>query len=340
VSDATTAVAPVRLDLGAYVTSAVFVADGALAVALGDGTVRLIAPDGAERARAAVNPTGAVLSLERDPAGDGVIAGGDDGRVTRIGLDGAAAEIAQLKGKWIERIVAHARSGAFAVAVGKDMVLFRGGEQRTIGPHATTVTDIGFSPDGSRLAAAHYNGVSIWTVRTPSDRPRVLSWKGSHLVLRYSPNAKFLATTTQENAIHVWRLADGHDMQMRGYPAKIRSLAWSADSLLLLSSATEMFTAWSFAGKGPEGQPPLEFGEPGEALIAQVATHPRDGYAAAAYETGEVDLADLKTRRVVRLAGPDRAPATALAWSAEGSRLAVGSETGGLRIFDLSARAG
>jgi hypothetical protein len=66
--------------------------DGAtVAFALGDGSVRLLPADIAATAPDAAPPLhgGAVLALVGDPAGDGFISGGDDGRLLRIGLDGS-----------------------------------------------------------------------------------------------------------------------------------------------------------------------------------------------------------------------------------------------------------
>ena len=41
----------------------------------------------------------------------------------------------------------------------------------------------------------------------------------------YGTDGKFIATGTQENDIHVWRVAQATDMRMQGYPAKVKSLS-------------------------------------------------------------------------------------------------------------------
>lgn len=323
--------------LGAHVTAIAFDHAGTVgAFALGDGRLALV--DGTGDPRPVAAHKGAVLSLAAHPAG-GFLSGGDDGRLVHVGLDGGVGEIALFKGKWLEAIATHARAGLFAVAVGKELHLFgREGGPRVLGPHPSTVTDIDFSPDGSRIAGAHYGGVSIWTVRNPSDQPRKLAWKGSHLKLRYSPNGRFLATTTQENAIHVWRLASGADMQMAGYPAKIKSLAWSADGGLLLSSGAEPFVCWSFAGKGPEGQPPVEFGGIAGVLISVIAVHGSSPFAVAGFSDGALQLGDLEGKRATPLKAPGEAPVSALAWSGDGWHVAYGCENGEAGLIDLAPR--
>ncbi len=325
--------------LGAYVSGVAFDTDGRTACfALGSGSAAILDAESGEAPRTVAVHRGAILSLAPHPAG-GFLTGGDDGRLCRTTRDGTVEEIASFKGKWVESLAVHAKAGLFAAAVGREMHLFGRDAPRVLGPHPSTITDLDFSPDGSRLAGAHYGGVSIWTVRNPADAPRKLAWKGSHLKLRYAPNGKFLATATQENAIHVWRLASGADMQMAGYPAKINALGWSADTGLLLSSGAEVFVLWSFAGKGPEGQPPIEFGGavPGT-LMTAIAVHRAAPFAVAGYDNGEVHLGDLAARRVTPLKAAGGGAVTALAWSGDGWRVACGSESGAAAIMELERK--
>lgn len=322
---------------GAHVTAIAFDRTaGRGAFALGDGRLALV--DAAGDPRFVAAHAGAALSLVAHPAG-GFLSGGDDGRLVHVGRDGEIREAALFKGRWLEAIAVHERAGLYAVAVGKEIHLFgRDGGPRVLGPHPSTVADIDFSPDGSRLAGAHYGGVSVWTVRNPADSPRKLAWKGSHLKLRYSPNGRFLATATQENAIHVWRLASGADMQMAGYPAKIKSLAWSHDGALLMSSGAEPFVCWSFAGKGPEGQPPVEFGGVPGVVIAVVAAHASAPFAVAGFGDGALQLADLEGKRASPLKSPGDAAVSALAWSGDGWQVAYGCENGEAGLLDLAPR--
>ncbi len=321
----------------APVAACAFSRDGATAAfALGDGRVRLLPADIAAPAAAAADPVhgGAVLALVSDPAGDGFVSGGDDGRLLRIGADGTATELAGYKGKWIEHLAQH-RSGAVAAAVGKMAVVVKDGEVREFGPHQSTVADLDFSKDGSRIACAHYGGVTVWSIGQVTLPPRRFAWRGSHVALKWSTDGKFIATGTQENDIHVWRMAQATDMRMQGYPAKVKSLSWTADARFLYTSAQPVFTAWPFSGKGPEGKPPLQFGEEGAGLLSVVAAHPAAEFVAGGYDSGELQLGDIKTRRSVVLKMADGSAITCLAWSPDGYRLAVGNERGDLLVVDL-----
>ena len=303
------------------------------AFALGDGRVRLLPADINAAETPAADPLhgGAVLALVGDPAGDGFVSGGDDGRLLRIGRDGAATELANHKGKWVEHLAAHRATGAVAASIGKSAIVVKGGEVREFGPHPSTVADLDFSKDGSRIACAHYGGATVWSIGQATLPPRRLAWRGSHVALRWSTDGKFIATGTQENDIHVWRVAQTTDMRMQGYPAKVKSLSWTADARFLYTSAQPVFTAWPFSGKGPEGKPPLQFGEEGAGLLAVVAAHPAAEFVAGGYDSGELQLGDIKTRRSVVLKMADGSAITCLAWSPDGFRLAVGNEAGALR---------
>jgi WD40 repeat protein len=322
----------------APVAACAFNRDGTIAAfALGDGSVRLLPADISAAAPEAPPPIhgGAVLCLIGDPAGDGFVSGGDDGRLLQLGLDGATSELVNQKGRWVEHLAQHRVTGAIAASIGKNAYVVKAREVREFGPHQSTVADLDFSKDGSRIACAHYGGVTVWSIGQVTLPPRRFTWAGSHVALRWSTDGKFIATATQENDIHVWRMAQATDMRMQGYPAKVKSLSWAADARFLYTSAQPVFTAWPFAGKGPEGKPPLQFGEEGAGLIAVVAAHPTSEYVAGGYDSGELQLGDIKSRRSVVLKMTDGSPITGLAWSPDGQKLAAGNDKGDMLVIDL-----
>lgn len=327
----------------APVAACAFSRDGTtVAFAQGDGSVRRLPADITVAVPEPSAPVhgGAVLALVADPAGDGFVSGGDDGRLLRLGADGTATELFNHKGKWVEHLAAHRATGAVAASVGKSAIVVKDGEVREFGPHQSTVADLDFSKDGSRIGCAHYGGVTVWSIGQITQGqatlpPRRFAWRGSHVALRWSTDGKFIATGTQENDIHVWRMAQATDMRMQGYPAKVKSLSWTADARFLYTSSQPVFTAWPFSGKGPEGKPPLQFGEEGAGLLSVVAAHPTAEFVAGGYDSGELQLGDIKTKRSVVLKMADGSAITCLAWSPDGFKLAVGNERGDLLVVDL-----
>src|SRR5207248_11690114 len=94
----------------------------------------------------------------------------------------------------------------------------RKGEERTL-EVPSSVGGLAFAPKGFRLAIAHYNGATLWFPNAAA-APERLEWKGSYLLVSFSPDGKFLVTAKQERMLHGWRLADGKHMRMSGYSAK------------------------------------------------------------------------------------------------------------------------
>ena len=194
------------------------------------------------------------------------------------------------KGKWIDALAA--RDGALAWSAGKTARARdpKGVVKSWTAP--TTVRGLAFLPKGYRIAAAHYNGVSLWFPNADA-APQVMEWKGSHLDATVSPDGRFLVTSMQENALHGWRLSDSRNMRMTGYPGKSRSLSWSHDGHWLATSGADACVVWPFKDKdGPMGKPPRECGVRPQ-RITQVAFHPRALVVAIGYDDGLVMLCRL-----------------------------------------------
>ena len=107
--------------------------------------------------------------------------------------------------------------------------------------------------------------------------------------------------------------------------------------MILATSGGDCVTAWSFTGGGPMGKPPLEVGSGLGRLVTSVAVHPKNPIVAAGFDEGQVIVCALsRQEKVVRLRWPDWERITALAWSRDGARLAVGTSAGVISLFDLS----
>ncbi|HMP41901.1 MAG TPA: WD40 repeat domain-containing protein, partial [Roseiflexaceae bacterium] len=62
---------------------------------------------------------------------------------------------------------------------------------------------------------------------------RKFEWKGSVLVLAVSLDGKYIAAGAQNASVHFWICRDGTDLEMSGYPRKVRELAWDSSSSYL-----------------------------------------------------------------------------------------------------------
>ena len=329
----------VSQELGEFVVAVSFA--GTMAgFALGDGTVRLT-DGGAWRTVEAHD--GPVLAMAR--AGTGWVTSGDDGGFRRITAGGEVSEVARFRGKWVEQVAAFddVKAPLVACAVGKTVHVFdQRGERVKSFEHPSSVTGVTFDAKGKRVAASHYNGCSLWFVNAKADTPRVLEWKGSHTGIAMHPGGDAVVTCMQENALHGWRLADGQHMRMSGYPSKTESLSFSRNGKWLASAGADTVVLWPFFGGGPMGKAPLELAGGDGVLCTRVAFQGQQDLVAAGFADGLVVIADVASERILPVSlpkmGPGTGPVTALAWSADGSKLAFGTETGFAALVDLAQR--
>lgn len=321
-----------RLALGASVTSAHWIGDECF-FALGDGTVRIF--DGFNDI--VVNAhDGPVLCAAVHPNKAGVITGGDDGCICLTDGAGALEVIENFRArKWINHLVASPASGAIVAAVGKQAIVFKDGAETHRFSYPSTVGGLALDAKGRRLAASHYGGVTLRYALMADDKGQELKWTGSHLAVTLSPEADYVITAMQENSLHGWKLPEKTDLRMDGYPAKTRSFSWDKRGRWLATSGANAAIVWPFVGKlGPQGKAPMQPGDR-EALVTAVAFHPQEDMLAIGYADGAAIVVRFADQLGMELDEPGEGAVTALAWSADGKRIAIGDEAGRGAIIDV-----
>ncbi len=319
-------------EFDAYVVSALFDRSGRAFFALGDGTVRL--EDGRS---IEAHPDGAALCATVHPSGEGVVTGGDDGRLVWTRADGVQ-ELASVKGKWIDAVAASAASSLIAFAAAREVRLISTADPAfaRLFVHEKSVTDLGFEAKGLRLAASTYGGAALWYARIAEQKPVMLKYAGSHTAILWSPDGKFLVSAMQDAQLHAWRLADGKDMRMGGYPSRTKSLAFLSAGLILATSGAPGLVVWPFAGpSGPMGKQAVELAYDQSSLVARVAAVTELGMVAGGREDGRVFALALRGAKVEPIRADKGAPVSALALSPDGKRVAWGDEDGAAGVSDL-----
>jgi len=322
-----------QTNLDAYVTAVLFDRSGAAWFALGDGTV---AGEGGERTQA--HAGGAILEAALHPSGDGLVTGGDDGRLVWT-VGGAPKELAALKGRWIDVVATSAGSGLIAFGAGREARVLDAkdtGFERVF-THEKSVASLDFDPRGRRLAAATYGGAVLWYARIAEQKPVLLKWPGSHILVAFSPDGRFLMSSMQENELHGWRISDARDLRMGGYPAKVKSLVFLSKGMLMATAGAPGAVVWPFAGAdGPMGKEAAEIGFEEGSTVARVAAAPDGAILAAGLSDGRVWACDLTSRRIETVRADTGPPISALAMSADCKRVAWGDEDGAAGVVDLA----
>jgi WD40 repeat protein len=315
----------------AYVAAALFAQEGA-AFALGDGTVRF------EDGTVVQAHDGAILSAVLHPSGEGLLTGGDDGRVA-WSRPGGAEVVAEARGRWIDALDASPASGLIAFAGGRDLFVRDAADpafERRFA-HERTVAGVAFDPRGLKLAAATYGGVVLRFARIAEQQGQMLRWAGSHIAVVFSPDGKFLISAMQENDLHGWRLADAKSLRMGGYPSKVKSLAFLAKGALMATAGANGAVVWPFAGaNGPMGKEAVEIGFDQNALVTRVAAQPQGSHLVAGLSDGRVWVAELQGQGLKFLKAEKGPAISALAVSPDGRRAAWGDEDGGAGVVSLT----
>jgi len=318
------------LDLDGHCVAAAFIGDIPV-FALAEGTLHWL-DHGEKSASLHDGLLTATISLD----GKSLLTGGEDGKIMAFSPDGSSTELADLGRKWITSIAAGPQ-GAVAFASGRNAtVRFADGRTKDFSC-PRSVEGVAFAPKGMRLGIARYNGTTLYFPATEG-KPVELEWAGAHTGITFSPDGNFLVTAMQENALHGWKLADGRDMRMSGYPAKVKSFSWSAKGRWLATSGAPAAIVWPFSGKdGPMGKAPVELGTRGTVMVTSVACHPTDEIVAIGYHDGMVLAGRIADQKEVLLRRPGKGAISSMGWDAEGRRLVFGTETGDCGVIDISA---
>ncbi|MCV0416161.1 MAG: WD40 repeat domain-containing protein [Brevundimonas sp.] len=313
-----------NFDFDAQVTAALFDASGAV-FALGDGSVRF---DDRQRVEA---HDGAVLCAAVHPSGDGVVTGGDDGRVvwSRRGEDPQI--LATARNQWIDAIDASAASGLVAFSYGRSLSVIDPNDTgfRRDFQHERTVSGVAFEPKGRRIATSTYGGAALWYARIEKQQPTLLKWAGSHTGVAVSPDGAFVVTTMQDNQLHGWRLKDAKNLRMGGYPGKVRSVAFLAGGQLMATSGAQGVVLWPFIGSnGPMGREATEIGYDENSLVNLVSARPAHGLVAAGLTDGRVWVAHPAAQGLNFVKAEKGAAIVALSLSPDADKVAWADEDG------------
>jgi len=282
-----------------------------------------------------------LLTCVRDAYSESLIVGGEEGKVQRIAADGSMSQIAEAPRKWITQVAAGPQ-GTVAYAHGKSTFVVLADGSSTEYAEERTVEGIAFAPKGLRIAVARYNGVTLHWVGTSAAAVN-LEWKGAHNGVTFSPDGQFVVTTMQENALHGWKLdpkagIDARHMRMTGYPAKVKSLSWSAKGKWLASSGAPAAIVWPFQGKdGPMGKAPLELGSRANIMATCVRFHPAEDIVAIGFIDGMILAVRIADSKEALLRRPGNGAITSMSWSKSGKTLAFASAAGDCGIVDIAA---
>lgn len=265
--------------------------------------------------------------------------GGQDG-FARIWDAGSGAECHKLEGgaQWVETVAFSPVRDYLGTGAGRHLKLWKADGElvNTFAPHPSTILDISWQPGELYFATAAYGQLSNFHAEK-REAVKSFPWKGSILVVCWSPDGNYLATGNQDASVHFWYRKTGRDLEMSGYPAKVRELAWDAGSRYLATGGSPVVTVWDCGGKGPAGTRPALLEAHGRFLSALAFQH-KGPLLVSGCQGGQVFVWNHRKPDCPLRGSELDGAITQIRWAPDDLRLAASSETGMVRVFQKSEK--
>jgi WD40 repeat protein len=309
-----------------------------LAVASIGGSIRVLDASSGSVVRAFQGHRLGAAAVDWHPAGERFATAGQDGRVRLWSLTSDTA-LNELDGgsEWVEHLT-WSPSGTYLMsAAGRKLRLWNadGHLVREYPDHPNTIAAISWNPRADEFASACYGHVHIW--HPEREKPvRTFLWKGSMLSLAWSRDGRYLCHGNQDSTVHFWIVKSGEDLQMWGYPIKVRELAWDRRSRYLATGGGPQVTIWDCSGKGPANTKPVVL-KYHDGCVSQLAYQRNGSLLASGCQSGKIAIWNpgkhSKPTLIFRLPGP----VSHLSWSPDDEHLAAASEDGTIVLLRTGA---
>lgn len=283
-------------------------------------------------------------SLAWSPNGKYLAIGQSDGAVCLSDLkDNSVSDKIGLG--WVEHLAVDNSGQWLAAAAGKDLKVLDLPSLQTAFSFEklkSTPSGLAFRPKHkNQLLVARNGGMDRFNLEgnsTLQKAAKSYEFPIPLLNLRPSPNGKYAACGCQDNSVRYWELDSGDNLQMSGYPSKVKHLDWSPDSLSLHTIGLSILMTWSFAGKGPEGTAPAEV-ELHETAVTALSVHPANGLIATGDEDGVLIVWRLDQGKVLPMQTKSGTAIVQTAWHPVMPWLAVGYVDGTVEFWHLPSRS-
>lgn len=205
--------------------------------------------------------------------------------------------------------------------------------------HSDYVSGVAWSRDGKRIASASGDHtVQIWDA---ADGSHIFTYRGHSadvLTLAWSPSGKYIASGSIDTTVQIWDPTNGNRLYTHhGHSDAVFDVAWSPDGTRIASASNDgsvqIWDATTGAHTVSYLSPPLSKG--GRAPWNAVAWSP-DSKRLMIGGIGDAVLLDAATARVIGYYGHHGGSAHSLAWSPDGTYIAIGRDDTTVQVWNVA----
>jgi len=221
---------------------------------------------------------------------------------------------------WSDRLAWDPQSARLAIGVERSIWVWDAATQQRVTEldfAASSVLSLAWHPRGTHLAACGHTGTKVWDVLKWTTEPYLLRVPGASLAAAWSPNGAFLAAGNFDRTLSILQWSSPPPWLMQGFPAKVRQVAWAANSQSLAAVCAEGITIWQWERQSWKNQRVLQ-GHTGS--VRAVSFH--ESQLASVGDDARVCLWQGK-KLAQTLKGPANG-CTGLVWHPAGTAIAVG----------------
>lgn len=328
-----------KTDVDDYVIRMAFSPSGSLlATACVSGPIHLLDPDSGQIVRTLPGHAIGTQCLSWSHDGHYLASGGQDGRVRLWNpADGTLLHDLPAGSPWVEQVAFGPDCNLLVSAAGRCLKLWdtRGECLQTYPEHPSTISDVQWQHTARFFTTAAYGQLATFKPES-SVAVKTFPWQGSILALAWSPNDNAVATGNQDASVHFWYRTSGKDLEMSGYPTKVRELSWDSGGRYLATGGSAIVTIWDCGGKGPAGSRPLQL-DGHETLLTALEFQHRGGLIASGCRDGVVCI--WNARKTAKLFSDTsvKSSVTQVRWAPRDQWLACSSANGIVRLYDAPA---
>ncbi|MBM0745720.1 PD40 domain-containing protein (plasmid) [Phormidium sp. CLA17] len=333
--------------LADYVTAIAWSLDGKMAASSAAGEVVLYQAGAFQETSLQQGDGRSVDCLAWSQDGRWLAAGGQSGQVKLWRMQSERPELIAIVGNpsaWVDHMAWSPTQDLLAFSLGKYVQVWDaalGDVATTLAFDTSSALDLTWHPDGKRLSVGGYQGVKIWTADDWDDDPYLLMIPSASVAIAWSPDGRYIASGNLDRTITVLEWENPHPWVMRGFPGKVRQLAWSdvptkVGASLLASASAEGLVVWEKQADealGWEGR--VLAGH--EGIVQSMHFQPDTLLLASAAADGWVCLWH-KAQRLAQVLNGASNGFACLAWHPKGKQLAAGGQNGELLVWSKLGR--